>query len=254
MQTVDNTKVTFLIEDAQFKFKTALLSATPEPGKAVYIALHQCYSDTPVYAAGELTNEQCEFIAVRRLLEGNKGHWSPLEQATMQIGLYGFPHSTIQQLLRSRIGLSPAVESFRYTSKHILEAADGLIPIEDVVYLRPIGKYHDREAGGYDYTAERRRRDLNMSEINIQHVASLLRDGMPPEQSRGQLNSDYRQHCIITVNARSMMGILDRRYKKDAQMEIRILADSMFKIFKIYMPIVSMWYEKVRLGKAILAP
>ena len=88
----------------------------------------------------------------------------------------------------------------------------------------------------------------------LHHVAHLLREGMPEEQARGQLHADYRQHCIMTLNARSIMALLDRRSKKDAQMEIQIMADMLFRLFKIYLPKVGLWYEKIRLNRAILAP
>ena len=76
---------------------------------------------------------------------------------------------------------------------------------------------------------------------------------MPPEQARSQL-LDYRQHCAITLNARSLMSLLDRRSKKDAQIEIQILASLIMEFFKFWMPEVALWYEKNRYGKAMLSP
>lgn len=238
----------------EYNFSIKALRATINPQTAVYMAMHQCYSDKPVQEPTSLSEIECGEIIVKRLLEGGKGHYSPFEQATITIVLGYLPHSLLQQLLRSRIGLSPSIQSFRYTSLHIIEAALGTRPIEDVIYLRPVGKYFDRDPGGYDYTPARRERDLIHSINVVNYVATLLNEGMPPEQARGLLNFDYRQHGLITLNARSMMAILDRRSKKDAQIEIRILSELIMNKFKLWMPHVGIWYEENRYKKALLSP
>jgi thymidylate synthase (FAD) len=241
------------IGDNNFRFYMTVLAATPLPQHIIYLGMHQCYSENAVNWSEKLTNDECGDILVNRLLEGDKGHYSPTEAGTITISLEGFNHGTLQQLLRSRIGVSPSVQSFRYTKKHIIEAGEGKRDIEDVVYLRPIGKYHDREQS-YEYTAETRAEDLSFCTYAVKHVCKRLREGMPSEQGRGQLPFDYRQHAVLTMNTRSLMGILDRRSKKDAQAEIQILATLLMEIFHMWQPATAKWYLDNRWGKARLSP
>lgn len=237
-----------------FGFGVEVLRATEKPQTAVYLGMHQCYSDLPVSEPKKLTEEGAGSVIVDKLLGGDRGHFSPFEQATITFGLQYIPHSVLQQLLRSRIGVSPSVQSFRYTYEHILKAAKSDVSeAEKVVYLRPCGVYHDREKS-YHYTSKERAEDLSLAHFCIKHVAKRLNEGMPPEQARGILPFDYRQHAVITFNARSLMGFFDRRTKKDAQGEIRELADLVYLKFHQWMPEVAYWYNKSRYGKAKLAP
>lgn len=236
-----------------YGFEVKVLNQTQNPQTAIYLGMHQCYSSKPAKPPTSLTETGAGHIITQRLLEGNRGHYSPFEQAVITFGLQFIPHSVLQQLLRSRIGVSPSVQSFRYTSDHLLAAANGSIAdIEKVIYLRPCGIYHDRESR-YEYTQETRQADLDLARACVMRVAQHIQNGMPPEQARSLL-TDYRQHAVITFNARSLMGFFDRRTKKDAQIEIRELAVLMYSHFTDWMPEVAEWYTKHRLGKAMLAP
>lgn len=240
-------------DSEKYGITVTAIEYTPDPGIAVYRKMHQCYSDLPVIDT-TISNEKAESICVDRLLKGNRGHFSPYEAATITLVCGYLPHSVLQQLLRSRIGVSPAVQSFRYTTNQITKAASDEIPTEQLLYLRPTGNYRDREAGGYEYNDKTRAEDLSVVSFVTKHVAKRIAEGMPPEQARGMLPFDYRQHASITFNARSMMGFFDRRSKKDAQLEIQELSGLFFSIFTEWMPHTAEWYRVNRLGKAILAP
>lgn len=240
------------IVDKDFGFGIRVLIATEKPQTAVYLAMHQCYSDHAVKPC-TLSENECGEIIVKRLLEGDRGHFSPFESSTITFGLEGINHGTLQQLLRSRIGVSPSVQSFRYTSEHITKAANNLLEIEKVIYLRPCGKYHDREVA-YEYDEKTRSEDLSLANFCVKHVAKRLKEGMPAEQARGLLPFDYRQHAVITFNGRSLMAFFDRRSKKDAQIEIQILSKLMFEKFHQWQPETAEWYFKNRWSKARLAP
>ena len=58
----------------------------------------------------------------------------------------------------------------------------------------------------------------------------------------------------MTFNARSLLHFCDLRIPKDAQSEIRTMAEMLFEEFKIWMPEVAEWYEKNRKGKNKLSP
>lgn len=239
----------------EFGMRVEILNATPLPQSTIYCALHQCYSDTAVSALpNKLTESECGGIIVKRLLEGNRGHYSPLENASIVFSLGGLPHSVMQQLTRSRIGVSYAVQSFRYTASHIIQVSENKIDIENVIYLRPVGVYHDREPGGYRYEQKDRDEDLSLARYAVKHVAKRINQGMPPEQARGMLPFDYRQHMIMGCNIRSLMAFLDRRSKKDAQIEIQKLAELLLSQFNEYSREIAKWYRENRYQKGILSP
>lgn len=166
-----------------------------------------------------------------------------------------FPHSVIQQARTHRINTSFDVQSFRYTSTQVLEVATGDRDIESVFYLRPVGDYSDRSGKKYFYSDEQRTNDLLWCmEASKRYYTDIITYGMSEEHARGKLPFDYRQHFVVSFNARSLLHFLDVRGKADAQIEICALSNMMWKHFQEWMPEVAMWYEKNRLGKGRLAP
>lgn len=240
-----------MFKDDKFGMIVDVIDKTQLPQTIIYLKMHQCYSDEPIINT-PFDESKCGDIIVKRLLLGNRGHYSPLEGAKVTLSLQYIPHSVLQQLLRSRIGVSPSVQSFRYTSAQFEKYKKGKLNLEQLIYVRPVGTYHDREIS-YEYTEDKRIEDLSLAKTCLLHVIKSIRQGMPPEQARSQL-VDYRQHCSLTLNARSLMSLLDRRAKKDAQIEIQILASLIMEFFKYWMPEVALWYEKNRYGKGTLAP
>lgn len=237
--------------DSRIKLKA--ISSSTKPNTAVYLAMHQCVTDKAVESTA-LDESKCGEIIVKNLLASNRGHFSPFEQATIQISFSGVPHNAMQQLLRSRIGVSPSVQSYRYTKEHLIKAVNGLLDIEDIIYIRPADKYYNPTCGIYNYTENDRNEDLEMVKKAVAHCVKRMGEGMPAEMARGQLPFDYRQNMVVTFNARSIMAMLDRRTKKDAQLEVRYISDLLLEIFESWMPETAEWYKKNRYGKAILAP
>lgn len=240
-----------MYKNTNFGMSVEVVDKTLLPQTLVYLKMHQCYYHQPVTKTDK-TEKECGDIIVKRLLAGNRGHFSPFEGATVTVSLQYIPHSVLQQLLRSRIGVSPSVQSFRYTSKQFAGYEAKKISLEQLVYIRPAGIYHDRETK-YEYTPQKRAEDVSLAEYTVKHVAKSIREGMPPEQARSSL-VDYRQHSLVTFNARSLMGFLDRRLKKDSQIEIRVLAELMHQMLHDWMPETAVWYSDNRAGKAMLAP
>ena len=52
------------------------------------------------------------------------------------------------------------VQSFRYTGSRIVDVAEGKKDVEDVFYLRPVGKYTNRQGKRYFYSQQQRQEDL----------------------------------------------------------------------------------------------
>jgi thymidylate synthase (FAD) len=144
--------------------------------------------------------------------------------------------------------------SFRYTGNQFIDVVEGKKDIEDVVYLRPVGYYSDRQGKKYYYSPEQRAKDLDWCLEAAKRYKADFEAGMSEEHARGKLPFDYRQHFVVSFNLRSFLHFCDLRNKKDAQLEIQKLCEMMWPHFAEWVPDIAAWYEKSRLGKARLAP
>jgi thymidylate synthase (FAD) len=144
--------------------------------------------------------------------------------------------------------------SMRYTGNRIIEAAGGIRDLEEVFYLRPVGRYSDRNGKKYEYTAAQRNMDLGLCLDAAQRYEQLMGLGYAEEHARGILPFDYRQHFVVSFTLRSFLHFTDLRAKLDAQEEIRVLCEMMWPHAKAWVPEIAAWYEKSRLHKARLAP
>jgi thymidylate synthase (FAD) len=160
----------------------------------------------------------------------------------------------MQQARTHRVGVSFDVQSMRYTGDRICKAANGELDLEDVFYLRPPGHYSDRKGKKYEYTSHQRYEDLHLCTIAAERYRDLISAGFAEEHARGILPFDYRQHFVVSFNARSFMHFLDLRAKLDAQLEIRQLCDLMWPRLQDWAPQIAEWYQQSRLHKARLAP
>jgi thymidylate synthase (FAD) len=160
----------------------------------------------------------------------------------------------MQQARTHRVGVSFDVQSGRYTSLRILQAAKGERPLEEVFYLRPIGEYSDRKGAKYAYTEDLRKIDLARCYDAAGHYAYQLRAGLSEEHARDLIPYAIRQHWIVSFNVRSLMHFLDMRGKADAQLEIQWLCELIWPHFEAWTPQIAGWYKTNRLHKARLAP
>lgn len=144
--------------------------------------------------------------------------------------------------------------SFRYTGTRILDVANGKRDIEEVFYLRPLGSYTDRQGKRYDYTPELRQQDLEWCLAGCKRYQERIDQGFSEEHARGLIPFDVRQHWVLSANTRSLMHLLDLRWKGDAQLEAQQLCELIWTHFQAWVPEVAAWYESNRLKKARLAP
>lgn len=178
-----------------------------------------------------------------------------LEHAQITFSVGYFPHSVMQQARTHRIGVSFDVQSMRYTSETIVQAAHGDIDIEKVIYLRPCGDYTDRKGKKYTYTEEDRSEDLLDAVYAVTAYADKISaKGFSEEHARGMLPFDYRQHFVVSFTLRALMHFLDLRSKKDAQQEIVWLSELLMEHFMAWAPEVAGWYKENRYQRARLAP
>lgn len=237
-------------------FRVVTVAATPNPQKCIYMAMHQDYSEGFVSDGWNdwLGEEAAGEICVNRLLAGERGHYGPLEHAQIVLNVGWFPHSAMQQARTHRVGVSFDVQSMRYTGVRICRAAIGLLDLEEVFYLRPVGDYSDRQGKKYHYSPDQRAIDLDLCRAAAHRYRDLLAAGFAEEHARGILPFDYRQHFVVSFTLRAMLHFLDLRAKADAQPEIRALCDLMWPHLEGWVPEIAAWYKKTRLNRARLAP
>ncbi len=238
------------------RFTVEVIAQTPQPQQVIYAAMHQDYAEGFVWDDRDHfpTEEKCGEIIVRNLLAGNRGHYGPLEHPQIVLNCGWFPHSTMQQIRTHRVGISFDVQSFRYTGNRIVDVVQGVRDVEEVFYLRPVGAYSDRQGKRYDYTPEQRQQDIEWCLQACQRYAERIQQGFSEEHARGLIPFDVRQHWVMSANVRSLMHLLDLRWKADAQLEAQKLCEVIWPHFLAWTPAIAAWYEETRLKKARLAP
>lgn len=238
------------------RFTVEVISQTPNPQQTIYAGMHQDYAEGFVaHDKAQWPDEaKCGEIVVNNLLLGGRGHYGPLEHPQIVLNVGWFPHSTMQQIRTHRVGISFDVQSFRYTGSRILEVVDGKRDVEEVFYLRPVGLYSDRQGKRYDYTAEVRQRDLAWCLEACHRYKKKISSGFAEEHARGLIPFDVRQHWVMSANTRSLMHLLDLRWKADAQLEAQKMCEIIWPHFEAWVPAIAAWYKENRLKKARLAP
>lgn len=261
------------------RFRVDVLAKTHNPQQVIYRAMHQDYSED--YVANEATpsEQRCGEIIINRLLSGNRGHYGCFEHPSITLNVGWFPHSVLQQIRTHRVGISFDVQSGRYTSERFVKAASTIQvacknhnpdhreidyqvlhkpdiqeSIKDVVYFRPEGEYTNRNGHKYQYDEGQRMADILDAAKALIRYAVKLESGLSPEHARGMLPFDVRQHWVMSLNARSLMHLLDLRWKKDAQLECQWLCDLLWEHFQEWVPEIADWYLENRAKKALLAP
>lgn len=237
-------------------FKVEVIAQTSNPQQVIYAAMHQDYAESFVADDRDRfpSEERCGEIIVKNLLAGNRGHYGPLEHPQITLNCGYFPHSTMQQIRTHRVGVSFDVQSFRYTGKRIIDVIEGTRALEEVFYLRPLGIYTDRQGKSYEYTEELRQQDLDWCLAACKRYQERISQGFSEEHARGLIPFDVRQHWVMSANTRSLMHLLDLRWKADAQLEAQQLCELVWVHFKTWVPAIADWYESNRLKKARLAP
>ncbi|MDJ0577452.1 MAG: FAD-dependent thymidylate synthase [Xenococcaceae cyanobacterium MO_234.B1] len=238
------------------KFRVETIAATANPQQIVWAAMHQDYSEEFVWDERDRFPEESKAgeLIVKHLIAGNRGHWGPLEHPQIILNVGYFPHSMMQQIRTHRVGISFDVQSFRYTGSRIIDVIEDKRNIEDVFYLRPVGNYTNRQGKRYFYSEEQRKQDLKWCLEACKLYQQRINEGLAEEHARSLIPFDARQHFIMSCNARSLMHLLDLRWKKDAQLEAQKFCELLYLRFEEWMPHVAHWYEENRAKKARLSP
>ncbi|WP_017305783.1 FAD-dependent thymidylate synthase [Spirulina subsalsa] len=238
------------------KFKIEVITSTSNPQQLVWAAMHQDYSEDLVWDNQDKfpDEEKAGELIVKHLLSGNKGHYGPLEHPQITFNVGFFPHSMMQQVRTHRVGVSFDVQSNRYTGQRIIDVVTGKREVEEVFYLRPVGDYTNRQGKKYTYTEEQRQEDLAWCWEACKRYKQRIDEGLSEEHARGLIPFDVRQHFVLSCNLRSLMHLLDLRWKKDAQLEAQQFCELLFVHFQEWTPAVAQWYLEARAKKARLSP
>lgn len=260
--------MTYPINDSCFRVE--ILSKTERPNLLSYLAMHQDYSEKATYddynKYSNLEEKELGERLVRNCIKYS--HWGVLEHPSITFNCIGFPHSVMVQARTHRVGISFDVQSQRYTGDRIVKLAhlicskskgdkfgkDVMDAINKVFYLRPFGTYQDRQGNNYEYDVHKWQSDVNISIRGCLDYLEKIEQGYAPEHARDFLPQNIRQDFVVTFNARSLLHFCDLRLPKDAQLEIRTLAQMLFEKFKQWMPSVAEFYEKTRYEKNKLSP
>lgn len=238
-------------------FRVEVLAKAERPNLLSYLAMHQCYSEKVLIDEVEKLSKLSETELGNRIVDKclKYGHFSVIEHPHITMCVSGFPHSVMAQATRHRL-LSFSVQSQRYTGDRILNNVKStrLNITDDLFYFRPEGKYQDRESNSYNYTIGDLVEDRKDTELSMIKYKKKIDNGFAPEHARDLLPQNIRQDFVVTFNARSLLHFCDLRLPKDAQPEIRTLAQMLFEKFTEWMPEVAQWYGKNRYGKNKLSP
>ena len=142
----------------------------------------------------------------------------------------------------------------RYTGKRIRKVANLELPPEDVFYVRPPGKYTDRQGKKYEWTQDQVDEQLAMCLSSAIDYESLRQQGASEEHARSVLATGYLQHGLVTGSLRFWLHLLDVRAKSDAQLEIRQIMQGIELEVHRWVPEIWSWYHQHRHQKAQLAP
>jgi len=140
----------------------------------------------------------------------NFGHTSTLEHSLINYEINGVSRALLQETSRHRIGVSPSVESTRYTFKRILNGEQDIAST-----LVSSG-------------------DPDIDQANIEHmerIKSIVNSkGLRNDTAKYGIVEAYKTNLILSFNLRSLMHFYSLRNSKKALKEIRHLAIEMINI------------------------
>ena len=228
-----------------------VVAATRDPELVVWICAHQDVSEG--FALHDRKPEEPGPAIVKNLLQ--RGHYGPFEHPQITFNIAGISRACLAQLTRHRIGVSFDVQSLRYTapvSRDPRATRDFAHPPylfdEERAHARGVGKVKVDDVGLVKEIYQKH------YEESLKAYRELLMLGVPPEDARLVLPEGFKVNLTMSVNARSLMHILDLRLPPNAQWEIRELCEALLFIAEEWMPHTFKWYRENRAYKHKLAP
>ena len=187
------------------KISVTLLSYTPNPEKVIATAMRQSrYSES----VGTLDLNETEIKHLLNLAI-TLGHFSVFEHAFFTFAISGISRSCSHQFVRHRL-FSFTQQSQRYV------------------------KLKNKDAFVVPPSIEANKDALQIYEEELQNIFNayqkLLSMKVPEEDARFILPNATETKIVATANTRELMHFFKLRLDKDAQWEIRALAQKMFAL------------------------
>jgi thymidylate synthase (FAD) len=168
------------------------------------------------------THLKCDFYdrcAERMLRQAKKmKHWGVFEHATFTVSVSGISRVLTHQLVRHRIG-----SYLQQSSRHV-KPSGGILP-QSIWNLEKTNKELYLKIVNY------------VAEGNVLYD-ELVENGIPKEDARFILTEGSQTHIVITFNARQWLHFFHLRLSKNAQWEIKEMAQKILDEFMKLSPII----------------
>jgi len=236
--------------------RVAVIAATPEPERLVWLAQHQDVTDHMTIE--DRVPSDPGAAVVKTLLQ--RSHFGPFEHPSITFNIGGVSRSLMAQITRHRVGISFDVQSLRYTRLDEIgdtdeELAEAFAYPPYLHQDEPVRVVERRRSPWQIEEPQKVRAELTAAYRQVLGLyRQLLAAGLPAEDARLILPLGTRINMVMSVNARTLMHILDMRLPPNAQWEIRELCGALLDLAEIWMPATFRWYRENRAGKHKLAP
>jgi len=194
--------------------KVRLLSYTKNPEQVCAAAIRQCYS--PIGAkelSRKLTKDERKKLIEMVIASG---HTSTLEHASFTFAIEGVSRVTEIQLIRHRLA-SFSIQSGRYVKRG---AAKYVIPKEVAANKTVLKKWKKI-----------------LTEVNKLYLEAT-EAGIKAEDARYLQPQSLETKIVVTINARELLHIFEKRLCLRAQWEIREMAGEMYKLVRRKAPLI----------------
>lgn len=198
---------------AETQLNVKLLRYTPEPEIACAAAANLCYSAVDIEKLQERMTQEKARKLLHKIMK--LGHHSVLEHASFTFGIEGVSRALTHQLVRHRIA------SYSQQSQRYVKAGDFnyIIPPS----IKSNGKAQEKFLKIME--------DLNQAYKEMLEIA-------PPEDARFILPNAAETKITLTMNARALLNLFEKRCCNRAQWEIRQLACQMRDLVKEAAPTI----------------
>lgn len=227
-------------------------ATSPNAIAAIWRGQHQCVTED--FAGDKTPPTNAAEIVIKHQLQGDRGHYSVLDQAFVAMAIEGAPHEAVAQLTRHHESKF-LVQSGRYTGARFIAVAEGKLDVKKVFYHDPVGEHQDRDGKRFEVTNDDIYDYYEDCENACRKYAYLVNSrGYSYEAARSRIPYGFRQNFQMSGRLRDWWHLLDQRTKADSQLATRTLALMMHGVLFAVDSRLQEWYEKERLGKARLAP
>ena len=170
------------------------------------------------------------------------GHWGPFEHPQVTFAVEGISRACMAQLTRHRHA------SFDVMSLRYVDLSDGMDLKQRFTYPDTFEQEEviSREGVGNVSMSVQERQNLvdDIYKNCADAYCKLVEVGIPKEDARMLLPIGTKVNLTFSMNARSLMHLLDMRMKADSQWEIREMSRMLLEEAKEWMPQTFAYYEK----------